>query len=35
VLALILIVADLLLLTSFLDIRPSVDAVRDALPSLT
>jgi hypothetical protein len=35
VLALILIVADLLLLISFLDIRPTVDAVRDALPSLT
>jgi hypothetical protein len=34
-LALILIVADLLLLTSFLDIRPSIHAVRDALPSLT
>lgn len=34
-LALILIVADLLLLTSFLDIRPSVDSIRDALPSLT
>jgi hypothetical protein len=34
-LALILIVADLLLLTAFLDIRPSFDAVRDALPSLT
>jgi hypothetical protein len=35
VLALILIVADLLLLIAFLDIRPTVDAVRDALPSLT
>lgn len=34
-LALILIVADLLLLIAFLDIRPSVDAVRDALPTLT
>jgi hypothetical protein len=34
VLALILIVADLLLLIAFLDIRPTVDAVRDALPSL-
>ena len=33
-LALILVVADLLLLISFLDIRPTVDAVRDALPSL-
>lgn len=35
VLALILIAADVLLLIAFLDIRPSVDAVRDALPSLT
>jgi hypothetical protein len=35
VLALILIVADLLLLIAFLDIRPTVDAVRDALPSLS
>jgi len=34
-LAMILIVADLLLLIAFLDIRPSVEAVRDALPSLT
>jgi hypothetical protein len=34
-LVLILILADFLLLTSFLDIRPSIDAVRDALPSLT
>lgn len=34
-LALILIVADLLLLIAFLDIRPTVDAVRDALPSIT
>lgn len=34
-LAMILIVADLLLLIAFLDIRPSFDAVRDALPSLT
>lgn len=33
-LMLIMIVADVLLLISFLDIRPSVDAVRDALPSL-
>jgi hypothetical protein len=34
-LALILIVADLLLLIAFLDIRPTVEAVRNALPSLT
>lgn len=34
-LALILIVADLLLLIAFLDVRPTVEAVRDALPSLT
>jgi hypothetical protein len=34
-LALILIAADLLLLIAFIDIRPSVQAVRDALPSLT
>ncbi|MCC6791170.1 MAG: hypothetical protein IT336_05770 [Thermomicrobiales bacterium] len=34
-LALILLVADLLLLIAFLDIRPTVEAVRDALPSLT
>lgn len=34
-LALILVVADLLLLIAFLDIRPTVEAVRDALPSLT
>lgn len=35
VLALILVAADVLLLIAFLDIRPSVDSVRDALPSLT
>jgi hypothetical protein len=35
VLTLILIAANVLLLVSFLDIRPSVDAVREALPSLT
>ncbi len=35
VLALILLVADLMLLSAFLDIRPTVDAVRDALPSLS
>lgn len=34
-LALILILADFLLLSAFLDIRPSIEAVRDALPSLT
>jgi hypothetical protein len=34
-LALILLVADVLLLIAFIDIRPSLDAVRDALPSLT
>jgi hypothetical protein len=34
-LAVILIVADFLLLTAFLEIRPTVEAVRDALPSLT
>lgn len=34
-LALILTVADLLLLIAFLDIRPTVEAVREALPSLT
>jgi hypothetical protein len=34
-LAMILLVADLLLLIAFLDIRPSIESVRDALPSLT
>jgi hypothetical protein len=34
VLTLILIAANVLLLVSFLDIRPSVDAVRNALPAL-
>ena len=34
VLAVILIAADLLLLIAFLDIRPSVESVREALPSL-
>lgn len=31
----ILLVGDVLLLTAFIDIRPSVDEVRDALPTLT
>lgn len=35
VLTLVLIAADLLLLIAFIDVRPSVQAVRDALPSLT
>jgi hypothetical protein len=35
IVGLVLLVADLLLLIEFLDIRPSVESVRDALPSLT
>jgi uncharacterized membrane protein YdjX (TVP38/TMEM64 family) len=34
VLALILLAADVLLLIAFLDIRPSIESVRDALPDL-
>jgi hypothetical protein len=34
-LALVLIVADVLLLVAFLEIRPSLDTIKDALPFIS